>query len=586
MTLFAGVFNLKKNAIPTELKASLRSNLRSVKDDLGTWREHDHASLFLVKWDSGAFSDPAWKVTPDGSVCALAGDPLLLESGCRLDREHQIEKLSLGLTTLIDQELAKCRGSFALIQYSAGRNELNLVTDVIGLRPIYWSIQNDFIFFATALRILEKTAEIDKTLSMVGMAELGTFSFPLSERTPYDEISVLRECEILSVNDLGKRCRKYYDWSRPAASPDNFEAAAALIYTKFQDAVDIRAGEDKRVYSFLSGGMDSRAIVATLLERGKQVEALNFSPNGTQDQYYSKQFAQQAGAHCRLHILPSGIYPNFSFLALAAKTELERREATHVDRPQFIWSGDGGSVGLGHVYMDAIMLDLAEHGDTKSALDHFFDFNRIALPSRVLSSSARKNLPDILFNNALSEINRYPRKDIGRCIYLFLLFNDQRRHLFKHFETIDQHGLELLTPFYDAAFLQAVAATPARWGLFHRLYTDWFQHLPEFSRKTPWQTYPGHQPCLIATDKKLTYQWADRFSPYRAGFTERMKLALKILRLSKSINSNIKSHIFSSSRVWIAALAHASGLKDCRYIADFLSTYQQHDAKTNIGNGI
>lgn len=580
MTIFAGALSLNSRAVPASLKASLRLNLRSVKDDSGKWCEHNHDPFFLLKWDSGAFAEPAWHETPDGSVCALAGDPLLIDGGCKLSREQQLCRLAPLSAPMSDTEFAQCRGSFALVRYLANEKSLCLATDAVGLRSIYYVVQDALLVFATALRVLEAIPEIHKQLSVLGMAELSTFSFPLAERTPYDGINVLRECQLLSASSSGVDLRNYYDWTFPEASSSNAAEAAAQLYASFQEAVRIRAGEDKRVYSFLSGGMDSRAIVATLIGMGRQVDALNFSSDASQDQRYAELFAVEAGSRCRLHFLPGGIFPNFSFLALSAKMELERREPTSVDRPQMIWSGDGGSVGLGHVYMDELMLDYGARGDVKGATKHFLDFNSIALSSRVLTAAARASLPQLMFDSILSEVNRYPREDIGRRIYLFLLFNDQRRHLFKHFETIDQHGLELLTPFFDTRFLKAVAATPARCGVLHRLYAQFFEHLPEFALRTPWQTYPGHQPCPLPGDPNASYQWTSGAGPHKDGLVARSQLAIKMLQ---AFNSMTQPQVFSRPRIWLAALLHALGLRDCRHILQRLQLYRRLDSNTKAG---
>jgi asparagine synthase (glutamine-hydrolysing) len=582
MTIFAGAFCLQSACIPPALKSALRLNLRSKSDDLGNWHVHDQERLFIVKWDSGAFSEPAWRVTPDGSVSVLAGDPLLIEDGRRLTRQEQMGKLAPESASMQDSALAQCRGSFALAQYVADQNTLFLATDAIGLRSIYYVIQDGYLVFASALRVLEATSEVSKSLSLLGVAELSTFSFPLAERTPYDGIAILRESEILSANSSGVKLRNYYDWSTPEASPCNPEDAATQLYATFREAVAIRLGGDKRVYSFLSGGMDSRAIVATLLDMAQHVEALNFSADESQDQQYAQLFAIEAGSQCRLHCLKGGNFPNFSYLALAAKTELEQRMPTHVDRPQMIWSGDGGSVGLGHVYMNQAMLDFGERGDVEGAAKHFLDFNRIALTSQIFAKTTRKQLPRQLFESVMSEVNRYPRDDIGRRIYLFLLFNDQRRHLFKHFETIDQHGLELLTPFFDAKFLKAVAATPSRWGVLHSLYSQLFEHLPPLARRSPWQTYPGHQPCPLPSHPNASYQWTSRSEHHSNGLVERSKLAIKLIGL---ISHRMQPQVFSQPRIWLAAFLHALGLRDCRHILQRLEIYRCHVAITQQARG-
>ena len=59
MTTFAGAFALQSHPLPQTVKTSLQQHLRSVKNDEGNWDVYDQQSIFLVKWDSGAFNEPA-----------------------------------------------------------------------------------------------------------------------------------------------------------------------------------------------------------------------------------------------------------------------------------------------------------------------------------------------------------------------------------------------------------------------------------------------------------------------------------------------------------------------------------------------
>jgi hypothetical protein len=585
MTLFAGIFNMgAPRDVPPGLKSDLSQHLcRSGLVDasglaVGVRQSHDMDGLFLAKWDSGAFGEAAWREAPDGSFSTLVGDPLLTDDGTRLSRAQQLAQLAPFGQPVEATQLARCRGTFALAQFDAPSHTLQLATDALGLRPVYFVVQDDWLIFSNALRVLEAAQDVNKTLSLLGMAELSAFTYPLADRTPYEGIKLLREGEMLSASRAGVVLAQTTDWLNPGPSADTPQAAAAQIYAAFDEAVCLRAGRDQTVYSFLSGGMDSRAIVANLLSSGREVVAMNFSSEDSQDVHYAQQFAAVAGPGCHLHCLPGGHFPNFSLLALSAKTALEQAGPTGVDRPRLLWSGDGGSVGLGHVYIDEHMLDLAKQGDMEEAVSYFLAFNHIGLSTGVLSASTRRHLPQQLFDSVLKEVNRHPCQDMGRRLYLFLLFNDQRRHLFKHFESIDQHGLELLTPFFDARFLLAVAATPVRWGVLHRLYGHFFVQLPAFAHQTPWQTYPGHEACPVKgadADKVGHYQWSK--TPYRDGWMARMRCAWQLIG---SVRSSLQTPIFSRPRVWLAALGHALGLWDSRYILARLELYRHHLAQT------
>lgn len=572
MTVFAGAycFNLA-TAVPADLVRSLKVGLRTIDDNRGTRSRYETNSFVLETWDSGAFGEPALQVDADG-VSKVAGDPIL-----DVEPRTRLTQLMLLRQAVGDEQLdllANSRGSFAFVDYKAGSHRLVLTTDVIGLRPIYYAVQDGVVVFSTALRVLENIPWLRRSLSSQGMAELCAFSFPLADRTPYAEINVLRECELISVADGRMSHRTYFDWSE--ASPLSDETAinslSAQLHQLFADAVSMRAAGDISVYSFLSGGMDSRAIVAMLLNNNLRIEALNFSYIASQDHYYAQQFAADVGSPLTLHCMEGGgDYLNYSFLARDARTALEATKSIHVDRPECIWSGDGGSVGLGHVYMDEEMLDIADQKGLRAAAEYFLKSNRIGFSTKVMSPVASRTMPDLLQDAVIAEMERYSRNERGRQMYLFLLFNDQRRHLFKHFETIDQHGVELLTPFFDSKFLKAIASTPIRKGILHRLYADWFDLLPEVARRTPWQTYPGHVPCPIKSDTVGSYQWTK--NRRRVSIGERLMVARRIL---VAFGSARKTGVFSTARIALAAIMQALGLRDGDHIAAMLEMYAIH----------
>lgn len=576
MTIFAGAFDLScSRSVPDSLIKSIKTNLRRKTDSFGTTNEFNGKHAFITKWDSGAFSEPAWIAQENGVVATLVGDPLLLVNGKAQVRANQLQQIISNEGSQLNL-LAAARGTFAIVQYLPELSELRLTTDAIGLRPIYYSVYDGYLLFATALRIIEAVLQIKKTPCRQGVAELSLFSFPLADRTPYSDIKLLRETEILTANKGGIVIKQYHDWVNISAASNlsvDPQSAAHFLYEKFNESVRIRRGQDKTAYAFLSGGMDSRAIVTSLVDQQCEVNALNFSPDQSQDQKYAVEFARSAGAACQIHLWPRANDPNFSLLALEGKRQLEEQTKMHVDRPAVIWSGDGGSVGLGHVYMNDLMIDKSEVAQADQVIDCFLDANRIALPMRALTRRAKIETPHFVRQNIESEMLRYPSATLGRRLYLFLLFNDQRRHLFKHFETIDEHGIEFLTPFFDKEFLQSVISTPIRWGLYHRLYSRWFENFPAFARTTPWQTYPGHEACPIACDSSFSYQWQSRTEKYSPKLKERLAVSLDLV--ANSLSPSLPE-MFSRSRLAATALAHALGFSDMRHVGQSLGVYRKY----------
>ena len=115
--------------------------------------------------------------------------------------------------------------------------------------------------------------------------------------------------------------------------------------------------------------------------------------------------------------------------------------------------------------------------------------------TQYISTPYRNRAKDLIFNGILNEIKDLKDIPDQHKFYLFLLFNDQQRHLFTHFETIGTHKIELVLPYFDSDFLSLILTLPTKQCLEHEFYMQWFNHFPDFVRKTPWQTYPGHKAC-------------------------------------------------------------------------------------------
>lgn len=577
MTIVAGYFCISDAVdVPPTMEQEVRSALRRVHDSRGHLTVARRAGFYLCKWDSGAFGEPAWQESEQGGISTLVGDPLFSDTGERQHRSNQLECLNLFLDG-IDQKLARTRGSFSLICYSEERRELRIATDILGVRSLYYTVQNGLLIFASAIRILEAIPSIKRRISIIGTAEQCIYGQPLGERSPYEEISILREAERLTAGKGKLTVTNYFNWSQSSTYVGTEEQAAEQLYRHFLDGVKLRALPGERAIAFLSGGMDSRAIVATLMAAGHPVVALNFSPEGSQDKDYAEQFAEAAGPNCLLYCQRVED-PNFSLLAAKTKDSLERGSLAGVQRPNVVWSGDGGSVGLGHVYMDEKMVDVIESDGIEKAAEYFMALHRNQLPVGVLEAPWRKHLPEEIYRNVLAEIGRYPCTDIGRQLYLFLLINDQRRHLYVHLESIDEHGLEFLTPFFDSVFLRAVAATPVRWGLLHRLYARWFTHLPKFAQTTPWQTYPGHVECPIKCQKDLSYQWSGTVTRSSGPVTERLPLAWQ---LAKSSCAPQSCNLFSRTRTLSLALLELFGMRNSQHALRTIQTFRTILARTN-----
>ena len=511
MTLIAGAFLLDATrTIPAHLTAALSQHVARAPNPETSVRTLSSARCFAIKVDIGAYQEPALSESPDGSFSAMMGDALICSGNARLPRARQLALLEAACDVGNDEVFAQARGTYSFVRFDASHAKLSLVSDAIGARPLYYCIQAGLLLFSSALRILESVPSIHRSICLFGLAEQAVFGYPLAERTPYNEIFLLREGDVLTCDASGVRTRSYLNWTTGSDLDGvSYDRAVDNLASCFKEAVNLRAGSDQETRAFLSGGLDSRSIVSALVERGSKVTAFNFSFARTQDHVFAKAFARDAGSSCTFHWVPrdaSMTAPHWSLMMADALKDAPQQ----LDHPRLIWSGDGGSVGLGHVYIDEDVIELLSRDQRSQGISRFLASNKFALPLPLFNSKSRRRLSNSLSDAISKEFDRYPHADRGRQLFLFLLLNSNRRHMHRHFEDIDLHKLEFHLPFYDAALMRMVCAFPSAAGIKHRLYMDFFQRLPAFAGQSPWQTYPGHLPCPITTSTRLRRPMDDR----------------------------------------------------------------------------
>lgn len=513
MSIFAGVFSRRAGqAIPAAWRDAVRATLSRYPDDAGKLREFSDDRSLLVNLDVGALQEDG---TLDDAALAgfVAGAPLLQLPGAadpdgRNSSLAAIARSLAGPATQRHDALRACRGTYCATVYEKGAQRLHLMTDKFGVRPVYCWISPDFIVFATALRIIEALPFCKKSLSLQGIAEISSFNFPLGDRTPYDNVICMLAGEVFTVDSEGVRRERYWRWDAGMPPVKSDLPGPERVYRSFQDAVRVRLGSDKSTAAFLSGGLDSRSIVAELRNAGAEVLTSNYAPPGSQDQVLGKMIADRLGTHhtplVRVALVEGDPYSKATVHEWLKSPDYV---ATQPARPHVLWSGDGGSVGLGHVYLNQATVDAMREGNVQEAINRFIAYNKVGLSVKLFKPEVGAEMTRLVNQGMLAELQDLKPADPGRAFYLFLMMNDQRRHLFNHFETLDLTRIEFELPFFDGEFMADIMREPFDPFLRHAFYVDWLKYFQPAVLETPWQAYPNHVPCPHPLPDGLSYQW-------------------------------------------------------------------------------
>src|SRR3990167_7380720 len=193
MTILAGVFSRNPSVrIPDSVCDTLKKNIsRDPSDHPIEFRD---AQAYFVKVDIGAFDRPAHRVAPTGSMAILAGEPLLTRDGpTGPGRDVHLAYLQTQWDERDFRSLRSASGTYCAAYFDPRTCTGHLVADRLGLRTLYYCVVDDFVYFATALRILEAIPQVPKVLDVFALRG-------------FDHSA--RRCQINPVFSLGCHCTR------------------------------------------------------------------------------------------------------------------------------------------------------------------------------------------------------------------------------------------------------------------------------------------------------------------------------------------------------------------------------------------
>ena len=536
----------------------------------------------VVKVDIGALGEPGVVEAPGGDVAVVAGEPLI-EQPARPSRIADLTRLAAAIGTGDDWPLRSCCGSYCAAIYIHARQELHLVADPLAVRSLYFCVQDRNIYFATALRILEALPALRRRVDLRGVCEIAAFGYPLGDRTPYRDVRALRAGERVTFRDERPLRRLYWRWDDLPPGDMPADELASELHARFMAAIRRRLDAHGPTLAFLSGGLDSRCVVAGLLAAGRAVQTLNFAPEGTQDLVLGRAAADALGTeHFELALGPVAFEDKRGLIHRAWR-ERAARGAGEQERPPVIWSGDGGSVGVGHVYLKPVSVEHARAGNLDAAIETHLAANRIAVPATFFAPRLASEVLRIPARGMREELDALHASDPGRNLHLFLMLNDQRRHLAETYEQIDRVRVELALPFFDRAFLEPILGAPVDAFLRHRFYNRWLARFGAAAAGVAWQAYPGHEPCPIPLPEGLRYQWQQAYTDADVRSIRAQTLARAAANLA---SASFPTGVLRKGKVWAAWVLSRLRLRNYDYVFHTMDCLCRYGATGSLEAGL
>ncbi|PYO92475.1 MAG: asparagine synthase (glutamine-hydrolyzing) [Gemmatimonadetes bacterium] len=186
--------------------------------------------------------------------------------------------------------LDRLNGQFAFAIYDRPRRTVFLARDRFGVRPLYYSISNGDLFFASEVKALFASGEVDAALDPVGLDQVFTFWAARPPRTVFQNVRSLEPGAYAIWRNGELHHGRYYSLDYPEAReehPTDLESLDALL----QSSVSLRLRSDVPVGGYLSGGLDS-SITCALAARQSPFALRTFSVTFDDPQLDESAFQQ------------------------------------------------------------------------------------------------------------------------------------------------------------------------------------------------------------------------------------------------------------------------------------------------------
>jgi asparagine synthase (glutamine-hydrolysing) len=297
------------------------------------------------------------------------------------------------------------QGMFAIAILDTRNQELILIRDRLGKKPLWYCHQGDNLSFSSELKGLFALG-IQKSVNLANIPEYLRFGYINAPRSPYEGIKQLEPASILRVSRKGIAVSKYWDTDSVEPIKIGFEEAKHEATRLLEEAVRTRMISERPIGAFLSGGIDS-TIVSALMARISGNKIHTFSIGFDDSRFDESAFARNVASCIRTHHHEKVVSPDPVFIIEKIARSLDSPFADSSIIPTFLLaqfaresvvvalSGDGGDEGFGGYqrYIAAYLLNKVNPLLYISPFSQFrFDYLKSERFRKLLKHSVPKKL--------------------------------------------------------------------------------------------------------------------------------------------------------------------------------------------------
>jgi asparagine synthase (glutamine-hydrolysing) len=325
----AAFFSSDKCISAERLKHATNTLRHRGPDSQGAWLAPNqrvglgHARLSIIDLTSGdqpiANEDERLHIVVNGEFYDFERQRRELERRGHLFRTRSDSEVALHLYEEFGAHcLQQLRGEFAFVLWDEANQRLFAARDRFGIKPLYYAVQDDTLYLASEIKALF-AAGVPKRWDHESFYQ-GATGPAMSDRTLFDGVHQIPPGHYLTATTNGMRILRYWEFYYPPADELGADTRDESAFVEefaavFEEAVRLRMRADVPVGCYLSGGIDSCAVLgfaARLSSSPIQAFTLTFDQADYDEGDIARQMAARAVAN--FHPIPikqSDIADNF-----------------------------------------------------------------------------------------------------------------------------------------------------------------------------------------------------------------------------------------------------------------------------------
>ena len=190
--------------------------------------------------------------------------------------------------------LSRFNGMYGFAIWDEQKKELFIARDRLGIKPIYYSISNQVLAFSSEIRSLLESDIVPRKLNADALTDYLRYQTVHAPQTMVKDVYMLLPGHYIIANFNEIKIQKYWDINQftPSKAIDiPYNKVCAKVNTLFEKAVERRLVADVPFGAFLSGGIDSSAVVG-MMSKVSTSKVKTFSVVFEDEQFNEAKYAR------------------------------------------------------------------------------------------------------------------------------------------------------------------------------------------------------------------------------------------------------------------------------------------------------